>query len=49
LAACVVVLLLMKVGVLSSMESFQTEGQEVVKQYYASQAGQDLTNEIFNA
>ena len=49
LAACVVVLLLMKVGVLSSMENFQSEGREVVKQYYASQAGQDLTDELFNA
>ena len=47
LAACVVILFLMKVGVFSSMGKFQTEGREVVKNYYASQAGQDLANEIF--
>ncbi len=49
LAACAVILFLMKVGVFSSMGKFQTEGREVVKNYYASQAGQDLANEIFTA
>ncbi|MCK4294633.1 MAG: zf-HC2 domain-containing protein [Planctomycetes bacterium] len=47
LAACITIVLLMKVGVFSSMGKFQTEGQKVVKQYYASQVGQDLANEVF--
>ncbi len=48
-AACIAILLLMKVGVFSSMDKFQSEGQKVVKQYYASHVGDDLTNEIFSA
>lgn len=49
LAACVTILLLMKVGVFSSMDMFQTEGQEVMRQYYAKQVGQDLAEEVFPA
>ena len=49
LAACVVILFLMKVGAFSSMGKLQTEGRELVKNYYASQVGQDLANEIFTA
>jgi len=48
-AACVTILLLMKTGVFSSMDTFQTEGQEVMKQYYARQVGQDLAEEVFPA
>ena len=47
MAACVAILVLTKVGVFSSMERFQTEGRKVVRQYYTSQVGKDLTNEIF--
>ena len=32
-AACITILLLMKTGVFSSMDKFQSEGQKVVKQY----------------
>lgn len=46
-AACIAILLLMKIGVFSSMDKFQTEGQKVVKQYYASHAGQEMADEIF--
>ena len=49
LAACLVILLLMKVGVFSSVDKFQSEGERVVKHYYASQAGEDLANDIFSA
>ena len=49
LAACLAILLLMKVGVFSSVDKFQSEGQKAVKQYYACQIGQDLANEIFTA
>ena len=48
-AACIVVLFLMKTGVFSSMNKFQTEGQKAMRQYYACQVGQDLADEIFSA
>jgi len=47
LAACIAILLLMKIGVSSSMDKFHTEAQKVNKQYYARQVGQDLADEIF--
>ena len=47
-AACVAILLLMKAGVFSSVDRFHIQGQEVIKQYYASQVGEDLANEIFS-
>jgi hypothetical protein len=46
-AACIAILLLMKIGVFSSMDMFQTQGQKVIKQYYASRVGEDLADEIF--
>lgn len=46
-AACVTVLLLMKMGVFSSVDIFQTEGREVIRQYYTRQVGQDLAEEVF--
>lgn len=49
LAACITILLLMKIGVFSSMGTFQTEGQEVMRQYYAKQVGKDLAEEVFPA
>ncbi len=48
-AACVTILLLVKMGVFSSMDTFRTEGQQVMKQYYARQVGQDLAEEVFPA
>ena len=48
-AACAAVLLLMRLGVLSSMARFQDEGQEAVKQYYAHHLGDDLADEVFRA
>lgn len=48
-AACITILFLAKVGILGSMSKFQSEGQEAVKQYYASQVGQDMSDEIFSA
>ncbi len=47
LAACIVILLLMKIGVFSSMDKFNTQGQQVMKQYYARQVGEDLADEVF--
>lgn len=46
-AACITILFLMKIGVFSSMDSFQSHGQEVFKQYYAKHVGQDMADEIF--
>jgi len=48
-AACIAILLLMKIGIFSSMDKLQTEGQKVIKQYYASHVGQELADEIFSA
>ncbi len=48
-AACIAILLLMKIGVFSSMDKFQTEGQKAIRQYYSSNIGEDLTDEIFTA
>ena len=46
-AACIAILLLVKMSVFSSMDKFHTEAQKVIKQYYARQVGQDLADEIF--
>jgi hypothetical protein len=48
-AACITILLLMKIGVFSSMDTFQNQGQKVVEHYYASQVGEDLADDIFSA
>jgi len=47
LAACLAILFLMKVGVFSSMNEFQTQGHRVVRQYYTNQVGEELADEIF--
>ncbi len=47
LTACIVIVILMKIGIFTSMDKFQTKGQKVIRQYYASQVGQDLADEIF--
>ncbi|MGD8499323.1 MAG: hypothetical protein PVJ86_01670 [Phycisphaerales bacterium] len=47
-AACIAILLLMKVGVFSSMDQVRTRGQKAYQQYYAKQAGEDLASEIFS-
>lgn len=47
MAACVTILLLMKTGIFSSIDNVQTKGQKVIRQYYASRVGEDLTNELF--
>ena len=48
-AACLAILCLMKIGIFSSMDTFQAEGQKIIKNYYANNAGQDLADEIFPA
>lgn len=49
LAACLLIMLLVKVGVFSYMSGFQTEGRKVLNQYYSTQAGQDLADDVFTA
>jgi hypothetical protein len=47
MAACLAVVFLMKIGVFSSMNEFQTQSQKVIRQYYTSQVGEDLADEVF--
>lgn len=47
-AACIAMVVLMKIGIFSTMDKFQTEGQRLVKQYYVSQLGEHLAEDIFN-
>ena len=46
-AACIMVVLIMKMGIFSSMSSVQTKGQKAYRQYYVSRAGEDIANQIF--
>ncbi len=46
-AACIAILVLMKIGIFSSMDKFQTKSQKVIKQYYAGHVGIDLADELF--
>jgi len=47
MAACVAILIMMKVGIFSSINSVQTRGQKAIRQYYTNRLGEDLTEEIF--
>ena len=47
LAACVAIMFLMKTGLFSSMDQFQSKSQKVIEQYYIRQAGQDLADDVF--
>jgi len=49
IAACIAILFLTKVGIFSSFDKARTRGQAVMKQYYASQAGEDLAREVFDS
>jgi hypothetical protein len=46
-AACLIILVLLKIGIFSSMETFQTRSKQVLKEYYVKNIGDDLTNQIF--
>ena len=48
-AACFVILLLTKAGIFSSLDKARTRGEAVMRQYYASQAGEDLAGEVFKS
>jgi len=46
-AACIAIVCLMKIGIFSSMQRFQTQSKQAVRNYYAANAGQDIADEIF--
>ena len=48
-AACLAVVLILKLGVFSSMGSFRREGNSAVEHYYAKHLGQEYADEIFRA
>ncbi len=45
-AACLLVLLLMRTGIFSSMTSLHDEGEQAVRQYYAKHLDQDMLDQI---
>jgi hypothetical protein len=49
MAACTVILFLMKTGIFSSTNSFQSYGQKALQQYYINNVGQELANDIFTS
>ncbi len=46
-AACIAIMFLIKAGLFSSMDQFQSKSQKVIEQYYVRQAGQDLADDVF--
>lgn len=46
-AACIAILVLLKVGIFSSMDSLHEKGTESLKQYYAKQLDKDTVNDMF--
>jgi len=48
-AACFVILFLAKSGLFSSLDRLSTGSEQLVRQYYACHAGDDLAGEIFDA
>jgi hypothetical protein len=49
LAACITILILMKIGVFSSVNSVENRGRKAMIQYYVKHVGQDMANEVFPA
>jgi hypothetical protein len=48
IAACLAILLLTKSGLFNSLDRFSTGGAAFVRQYYASQVGEELAREVFD-
>lgn len=48
-AACIAILVLLKVSIFSSMDSLQEKGTDSLKRYYAKQLDEDIVNDIFTA
>ena len=47
LAACILILFLMKFGIFSSMENIQAKSRKAYKQYFVSHLGEEMTEDIF--
>ena len=47
IAACFLILVLMKCGLFSSIDKFQDQGRKAYKQYYANQVGEEIADELF--
>ena len=47
LAACILVLFLVKFGIFSSISNLETQGKKAYKQYFVSNIGQEMTEDIF--
>jgi anti-sigma factor RsiW len=47
-AACILILVLLKLGVFSSMDNIQRHGNSAVKHYYSRHLDQGTVNDIFN-
>ena len=48
-AACLVILLLVRFGVIDSLDNCHTEGQKVMKNYYTQHLGDDMADDLFQA
>ncbi len=48
-AACLAIVLLTRTGLFSSLNRMNTRGEKFLRQYYASQVGEDLAGEVFGA
>ncbi|MBN2131237.1 MAG: hypothetical protein JW741_17185 [Sedimentisphaerales bacterium] len=46
-AACLAIVVLTRTGLFSSLDRMSTQGKECMRQYYATQAGEDLAGEVF--
>jgi hypothetical protein len=46
-AACIAIAVLLKSGVFSSAQAFESQSRKAVEHYYASQAGEDIARDIF--
>ena len=46
-AACLAIMLLVRFGVIDSLDNCHSEGQKVMKNYYAQHLGEDLADDLF--
>ncbi len=47
IAACLVIIFLMKFGIFSSVKNLQTQSKKAYKQYFVSNIGKELTEDVF--
>lgn len=49
IAACIAICTLLRIGISSNVPKAQTCGQNIIKNYYAANCGQDLADECFTS